>query len=164
MHQPSGRFFTMFISLMLALVSTACKESDPEPSPEPAPEKFIIRAADLSFLPEIEQSGTVLYNQAGNAEDMLTTLKNAGMNTVRIRLWKDPVDGHSGFAEVKAFANRVRQMGLKVWLTVHYSDTWADPGHQVPPAAWKDLGFYLLKDSLYQYTASVVRAIDRGCL
>ena len=160
MYQASGRFFTMFTSLMLALVCIACKENDPEPQPEPIPEKFIIRAADLSFLPEIEQTGIVFYNQAGVAEDMLVTMKNAGMNTVRIRLWKDPADGHSGITEVKAFAQRARLMGLKVWLTVHYSDTWADPGHQYIPAAWQSLGFYILKDSVYNYTAKVIEAID----
>jgi len=127
--------------------------------PAPLPEKFIIKAADLSFLPEIEESGVVFYNQSGLAENMLTTLKNAGMNTVRIRLWKDPVDAHSGLTEVKTFAEKVRSKGLKVWLTVHYSDTWADPGSQTIPAAWKNLGFYILKDSLYNYTAEIVQEI-----
>lgn len=160
MNNPCGRFFAVSISLIMALIGNACKENDQEPRPEPNPEKFILRAADLSFLPEIEQAGIVFYNQAGVAEDMLTTLKNAGLNTVRIRLWKDPADGHSGFAEVRAFAQKARLMGLKVWLTVHYSDTWADPGHQYIPAAWQDLGYYVLKDSLYQYTAMIIKAID----
>ncbi len=40
---------------------------------------------------------------------MLTTLKNAGMNTVRIRLWHSPAGGRSGYDEVKAFAGKVKQ-------------------------------------------------------
>jgi arabinogalactan endo-1,4-beta-galactosidase len=129
------------------------------PGPEPLPEKFILKAADLSFLPEIEDAGIVFYNRGDQAEDMLTTLKYSGMNTVRIRLWKDPVNGRSGFAEVKSFAEKVRAKGLKVYLTVHYSDTWADPGSQTVPEAWKNLGYNVLKDSLYNYTAQIVRAI-----
>jgi arabinogalactan endo-1,4-beta-galactosidase len=37
-------------------------------------EDNFIRAADVSFLPEIESSGTIFYNNA-KAQDMLTTLK-----------------------------------------------------------------------------------------
>jgi len=150
--------FLCLISLTF-ISSSACDEKDKPKDPDPIPEKFIIKAADLSFLPEIEQAGNVFYNRNGQAEDMLTTLKNAGMNTVRIRLWNNPANGHSGLAEVRAFSERVKAKGMKVWLTVHYSDTWADPGNQQVPEAWKNLGFYILKDSLYSYTAKVVREI-----
>ncbi len=154
--------FCFWFSIMLVFLITSellvgCKDKDPEP--EPIPEKFIIKAADLSFLPEIEDAGIVFYNRGDEAEEMLTTLKKAGMNTVRIRLWKEPVNGRSGFPEVKAFAEKARSMGLKVYLTVHYSDTWADPGSQIIPDAWKSLGYNILKDSLKNYTAKIVREI-----
>lgn len=152
------RYFLWILLILSVPIFTACE--DKKTDSEPLPEEFIIRAADLSFLPEIEQAGVVFYNQAGEAEDMLTTLKNAGMNTVRIRLWKDPADAHSGMAEVRDFAARARAMGLKIWLTVHYADTWADPGNQPIPDIWKDLGFYILTDSVYQYTAKIVKEID----
>ena len=29
----------------------------------------------------------------------------------------------------------------KVWLTVHFSDTWADPAHQTTPLEWQGLSF-----------------------
>jgi hypothetical protein len=35
----------------------------------------------------------------------------------------------------------VKHAGLKVWLTVHYSDTWADPGVQNTLDEWKNLSF-----------------------
>jgi len=143
--------------LFLLFAFTSC---DDQPKDHlPLPGKFTIRAADLSLLPEIEQAGVVFYNRVGQSEDMLTTLKNAGMNTVRIRLWYNPVTAHSGFAEVKAFAEKARTSGLKVWLSVHYSDTWADPGSQTIPEAWKNLDFNILKDSLYNYTARIVQEI-----
>ncbi|NTW25889.1 MAG: cellulase family glycosylhydrolase, partial [Lentimicrobium sp.] len=148
--------FLILISVTF-LATAACEEKSNDP--DPIPEKFIIKAADLSFLPEIEDAGVVFYNRGGDAEDMLSTLKRAGMNTVRIRLWKNPVDGRSGFSEVKAFAEKVRAKGMKVYLTVHYSDTWADPGNQTVPEAWKTLGYNVLKDSLKNYTAKIVREI-----
>lgn len=118
-----------------------------------------IRAADISFLPLIESEGTI-YKHAGIAQDAITTLKNAGCNTIRIRLWHTPSDGHSGLTEVKALALRVKAAGLKVWLTVHYSDTWADPGSQTKPAAWNSMNFTNLKIAVTDYTTMVMTEIN----
>lgn len=149
-------FNTLFLSFVLLSVACDKKEKD---KPDPTPETFILRAADLSHLPEIEDAGIVLQNLQGETEDMLTTLHNEGLNTVRIRLWHSPADGRSGFQEVKTFSEKVRSKGLKVWLTVHYSDTWADPGHQAMPEKWKNLGLTDLSDSVYQYTSRVITQI-----
>lgn len=119
-----------------------------------------IRAADMSFLPLIESEGTVYFNANNQQENALTTLKNAGCNTIRIRLWKDPIDAQSGFTQVKAFAQRVKQAGMKVWLTVHYSDTWADPGHQTTPETWNGLSFANLKNEMVAYTETIMTEIQ----
>jgi arabinogalactan endo-1,4-beta-galactosidase len=144
-----------FLLLLSCLVVffTSCKKTVTE---EIVVETGSIQAADISFLPQIEQNNVTLYNQSGQAEDMLTTLKNAGCNTIRVRLWYAPADGHSGFAEVKSFVQRIKAKGLKVWLTVHYSDTWADPGVQTPPAAWAACTFATLKDSVSAYTQRIM--------
>lgn len=157
MHQPFITKMAFIGAIAMLLMMTAC--ADKPKDPDPQPEKFIIKAADLSFLPEIEDAGVLFYNRNGEAEDMLRTLKNAGMNTVRIRLWKDPDTRHSGLSEVKSFSERARAMGLKVWLTVHYSDTWADPGNQQMPASWAGQGYYTLRDSVYAYTKMIVNTI-----
>lgn len=119
-----------------------------------------LRGAEISFLPQVRQSGMVTKNLNGAPEDMLTTLANAGANAFRIKLWVNPADGHAGFDEVKTLAEEVKSKGLKVWLTVHYSDSWADPGQQTKPAAWASLSFDALKDTMYNYTARVVSQIN----
>ncbi|MGC4040394.1 MAG: glycosyl hydrolase 53 family protein [Flavobacterium sp.] len=128
-------------------------------SKNPASEDDSIRAADMSYLPLIESEGTV-YKHNNVAQDPLTTLKNAGCNAIRIRLWKNPSDSHSGLAEAKTFAERVRQAGLKVWLTVHYSDTWADPGNQAKPVAWQSMDFNALKTAVSDYTNQIMTEIN----
>ena len=143
-------------TLLIALLFSACGDE----KSDVVPEKFTFKAADLSFLPDMESRGVILYNQKGEAEDMLTTLKNAGLNTVRIRFWYHPAGENSGFEQVKAFAAKVRSKGLKVWLSVHYSDTWADPGQQYPPEAWKNLGLEALCDSVYTYTSRIIMEIS----
>ncbi len=140
----------------------SCSANDTNETPivePPVAEDTFIRAADISFLPEIESSGTILYNNT-KAEEMLTTLKTAGCNAVRIRLWKNPSNGHSGMTEVKALAARVKKAGMKVWLTVHYSDTWADPAVQTIPTEWKNLSFTDLKTAVATYTSTIITEIN----
>lgn len=129
---------------------------DDEPIAE---EDNFVRAVDMSFLPEIEAEGTLYYN--GDAtEDALLTLKNAGVNTIRIRLWNNPATPTSSMATVKTLAQRVKAAGMKVWLTVHYSDTWADPGNQEKPQQWESLGYEALKDAAVAYTSEILAQIN----
>jgi GH43 family beta-xylosidase len=54
-------------------------------------------------------------------------------------------------------ARRVKQAGMKFLLDFHYSDNWADPGKQVTPAAWRDLGLQSLTNAVFQYTLDTLR-------
>jgi arabinogalactan endo-1,4-beta-galactosidase len=92
----------------------------------------------------------------------LQTLKLAGVNTIRIRLWKKPKDISSSYAEVKAFAKEVKAKGMMVWICMHYSDTWADPGAQEVPSEWMSggLSFSRLMDSVSGYTKQVALDIQ----
>ncbi len=76
------------------------------------------------------------------------------MNAVRQRVWVNPAGGNYGLDYNVALAKRARAAGLAVYLDLHFSDTWADPGHQTPPAAWpKDADG--LASQLYNYTRLV---------
>ncbi len=145
-----------FLLLVLALsVLMSCSDTEKK---DPIVEDNFMRSADISFLPLIESEGTIFYNN-GVPEDMITTLKSYGCNTVRIRLWKNPTDQHSGMAEVKALSQRAHAAGMKVWLTVHYSDTWADPGTQTIPAEWQGLSFEALQAAVASYTSQILTEI-----
>ncbi|MGV3460007.1 MAG: glycoside hydrolase family 53 protein [Flavobacterium sp.] len=147
----------LLFALSLVLIISCGPEEDDSPG-TPVTADYII-AVDGSFIPQVRTSGIVTSNAAGQPEDMLTTLKNAGVNTIRLRLFKNPADGHSGFNDVKAFAQQIKGMGMKVWLTVHYSDSWADPAHQQKPAEWAGQSYAQLKTSVYNYTKQIVAEI-----
>lgn len=149
--------YLLLLGFSSLLFSVGCSDDN---SNKTAVADDFIRAADISFLPEIESEGTLFYNQSGQAEDALTTLKNAGCNTVRIRLWKNPVGGRSGMEEVKLLSEKARQAGMKIWITVHYSDTWADPGAQETPAEWENLNFAALKTAFVNYTSEILSEIQ----
>ena len=141
------------------LVSFLWMAACQKPSTVPKNDTFL-RGADLSKLPELEKAGVVYYNSKGMEQNALEIFKAYGLNTVRIRLWVHPSGTNSSLPEVTAFAKRVHKAGLKVWLDLHYSDTWADPGRQPKPAAWKNLNFSQLKDSVFAYTLHVVKIIQ----
>ena len=119
-----------------------------------------IRALDLSFLPQMEEAGVVYKDENGNAVDVLDLVKAAGVNTIRVRIWHTPKDKHSGFNEVKLLAQRIKAKNLKLWLCIHYSDTWADPGNQEAPKAWSGLPLAIFKDSLVNYTKNLMRELN----
>jgi beta-galactosidase len=122
--------------------------------------------ADISFLPELEDKG-MKFSDDGKEKDAIQILKDHGFNYVRLRIFNDPAhdSGYSpkkGFCDLKhtkQMAKRVKDAGMKLLLDFHYSDYWADPGHEYKPAAWKGMGFEKMKDALYNYTKNVMEEL-----
>jgi arabinogalactan endo-1,4-beta-galactosidase len=120
--------------------------------------------ADLSTLPALEYYGAS-YSRGGFERSALAILRSAGIDVVRMRLWHTPADPWQGVDSVVAFAERAHDLGFKLLLDIHYSDTWADPEHQELPAVWQSLDFPQLRDSVYHYTNHVIlRCRDAGAL
>lgn len=117
------------------------------------------KGADISWLTEMEASGRKFYNRDGVAQDCLDVLKTQGVNAVRFRVWVNPKDGWNNKADVLLKARRAQRKNLRVMLDFHYSDTWADPGHQTKPAAWEALSLADLKTSVYDHTRDVLTAL-----
>ena len=116
---------------------------------------------DLSFTPEILLAGTQ-FKDNNQLKDLVQIFKDKGINTVRLRIWHTPLDANSSLQEVIDFAKILNATGLNIWLDIHYSDTWADPGNQSLPAAWKNASLTDLKDSVYQYTSSTIQTFNKA--
>ncbi|MFD2529327.1 glycoside hydrolase family 53 protein [Polaribacter marinaquae] len=149
---------TLQILIALMIFTSCNKEDINTPIPESENLTFI-SAVDISSYPEISNSNPTFYDLEGKQNDFLTILKDNGINTVRLRLWVNPSNEHSGFNEVKQFSNTLRTYGFKIWLTIHYSDTWADPAHQETPTQWQGISFAQLKDSVYNYTEKIMNEL-----
>lgn len=121
------------------------------------------KGADVSWVSQMEASSIKFYNNAGTEQDLLQILKDKGVNSIRLRAWVNPTDGWSNTADVVAKAIRAKNAGFRILLDLHYSDTWADPGHQAKPAAWAGQDIIALKASVTTYTVSVMNALkDKG--
>ncbi len=117
---------------------------------------------DISWLPLAEDAGAE-YRVHGEPRDLVELLLENDLSLVRLRLWHAPTDHWHGLGSTLDFAERTAAAGCDIMLDIHYSDTWADPGHQTKPAAWEGLPFPALVDSVYAYTNGVVRRFrDRG--
>lgn len=131
------------------------------PETEPSAKTTLFSAAlDCSSYPEIAAYGAMYADQNGDPMPLPDLLESLKVPAVRLRLWVNPANGHSSLKDVKDFATQLQQKGIKVWLSLHYSDTWADPGKQAVPLSWEQADFETLKDSLATYTARVAKEIQ----
>ncbi len=118
----------------------------------------VIRGADVSHLNRLE-SHYATFTDNGAENDALTILHNHGVNWIRLRLWHTPATGYNNLPRTIQMAKRIRELGMSFLLDIHYSDTWADPGRQTKPAAWSNLEFDVLADSVRAYTDYVVSSL-----
>ena len=116
--------------------------------------------ADISAVGVLEDHGAD-YRDAGQSADVVGMLADHGVNWFRLRLFVDP-SGQDVVVNDLAYtidlARRAKATGGKLLLDLHYSDTWADPGHQTKPAAWNGLSFTQLEQRVHDYTRDVVQA------
>jgi arabinogalactan endo-1,4-beta-galactosidase len=143
-------------------------DEDPIEVPDTTTSSKFYFGADLSSVNMVEDYGAV-YKENGNKIDPFALFKNHGCTVVRVRLFHNPdaKDGYSqyykpgycGLKDVTKTIRRAKAAGMEVSLDFHFSDTWADPGKQEIPSAWKGLSLAVLKDSLYNYTLSVLNSL-----
>lgn len=123
--------------------------------------------SDISSLLEVEENGGIFYHNATSSEDVLKILKDNGINSVRIRIWNDPVDengisygcGHNDLATAIQIGKRASDYGMRIFIDFHYSDFWADPSSQVVPKAWKNMTLPEKEQALYTYTKDSLQTL-----
>jgi len=159
----------LHLAMALALCS-GCELTDEEdrstPDREiPSPVTDFYRGADLSYVNEMQDCGASYTSAEGLSRDPYELFAEAGSNLTRLRLWHNPDwTSYSTYADVQVAINRAQSAGMQVLLDFHYSDTWADPGHQIIPAAWRAIAndLEVLEDSVYQYTYGVLSRLQQS--
>jgi arabinogalactan endo-1,4-beta-galactosidase len=112
--------------------------------------------SDLSFTPQEEAAGAVFTDNGVAADPANITAAN-GAGWARLRLWVNPPAGYSTLADDLAYAKTLKAAGLKLYLDIHYSDFWADPGKQCIPAGWPTT-LAGLTAKVQSYTQQVISA------
>ncbi|MGB9409113.1 MAG: glycosyl hydrolase 53 family protein [Terracidiphilus sp.] len=163
------RSILVFILAFLAIHLNSCGSSSaPSPTTPVVPPSTgsIVNGADVGWLTQLESMGYTYVDSSGASMSALQILKNHGVNTIRIRTFVNPTItsgvlgvGDNDQAGSIALAVLANSMGFKIVIDFHYSDTWADPGHQTTPAAWSTETYSQLQTSVYNYTYGFMSAL-----
>ncbi len=146
------------VILFLACQKQSSNIPETDPLPPGSPTLFA-RGADISWVTEMEAAGKKFFNAAGTETDCFALMKSIGMNTIRLRVWVNPVTGWNNVSDVVTKAVRANRLGLRVMINFHFSDTWADPGQQTRPAAWAFMSFVELKNAIATHTSHVLNQL-----
>jgi arabinogalactan endo-1,4-beta-galactosidase len=159
--------------LFMLFILFSCNQNDPGTDPDNSDKTDTVSTkfyfgADLSSVNMVEDYGATFRENAAKTDPFIL-FKNHGCRVVRVRLFNNPdaKDGYSqyykpgycGLTDVTKTIRRAKDAGMLVCLDFHYSDTWADPSNQKIPLAWQGLTLSVLKDSLYNYTLSVLNSL-----
>ena len=126
------------------------------------------KGADISSVIALEQSGVRFYDRSGKEQDIFKTLAEAGINTIRVRIWNDPTGaqnhvtyggGANDVTCAEQIAKRCAAAGLKLFVDFHYSDFWADPAKQRAPKAWENYSVSQKADAIYRFTGETLKKL-----
>ena len=131
--------------------------------------KDFIHSIDSSFLYAIEKDGKTYKDFDMKERDYFDILKDNNVNAIRLRLYHDYTspsgqlrNGDLSLDNVISMGKRAKKKGMKIILSLQYSDTWADPDSQDCPYAWKDKTYDEAKTLLYEYTKEVVSSFKKN--
>ena len=148
--KPSLRAaFTAAVLAVALVVSPAPAQAAP----------LTMLGADVSSLQRTLDLGGKYYNASGAQADPYDILRTAGVNYARLRVFNNPASGYHNKAKVLQQAAAIKARGMRLMIDFHYSDTWADPGKQYPPAAWASYSLSQLQTAVYNYTYDVCTSL-----
>jgi arabinogalactan endo-1,4-beta-galactosidase len=130
----------------------------------------MIAGGDVSLTDMVEEHGGV-YQLNGAPADPIHILASNGMNLARLHLFVDPGNPafspsrnmrgfYDNLADVLRLAARAHSAGMRIELSLHLSDYWADGDCQTMPHAWLGLSADALVDVISDYIGSVLRSFN----
>ncbi|MBO6221615.1 MAG: glycosyl hydrolase 53 family protein, partial [Bacteroidales bacterium] len=90
--------YFLLVALSVALTGCGC-EGDPSDEeevvvPDPVTSVSFAKGADISWASEMLSKG-ITFKDGKGAEGIFPVLKNLGMNSIRLRVWVNPIGGSS---------------------------------------------------------------------
>lgn len=152
----------IFLGTVWVLIAlTACSSDDKPVYPEPPVYDMsgFAKGADVSWLTEMERSSIKFYDGNDREKECMALLRELGMNSIRLRVWVDPVDGWCNKSDLLVKAFRANNLGMRLMIDFHYSDMWADPGQQTKPAAWADMDMDELQEAVGDHTREILNEL-----
>lgn len=147
--------FIIAVALTLTFLSTNAQE------------KTVVQpfwlGADISWTLEQEDKGIQNYTSDGVPMENTALMKELGLNAIRLRVWVNSVNGYNTPQQVLEMAKRAHDLGMAIMIDFHYSDDWADPGHNNIPREWDGLDVVTVAGKVADHTRSTLQLLkDNG--
>lgn len=130
----------------------------------------MILGIDVStYLEELEHGAR--YFDGERQIDPLDAFASNGVDHMRIRVWNQPFSpsgepylaGNCDIEQYIRLGTLAKSKGYRLFMDLHYSDFWADPGKQMIPKAWLGYGVDEMAAAVYAFTKSCLqKARDAG--
>lgn len=137
--------------------------------------------ADISWARSQEYRGFQFKNAEGESRECTALMKELGLNAISLRVWVDPKPFrrpgapalspddpayHVGLCDKEdllAKALIVKELGMDLLVSFHYSDTWTNPKTQPIPAAWLGHTYEQMLQDVKDHTIEVLQLLkDNG--
>ncbi len=152
---------TLCILAVMTLSSCGQNESNSDGGQKTKP--AFAKGADIGWYTEMEKKGYKFYTASGTEMDCPALMKSLGFNSLRFRVWVNPEDVWNGKEDVLKKCLRAKELGMKIMIDFHYSDTWADPGKQYVPKAWESYDLDAMARAVAEHTSDVLNTLkDNG--
>lgn len=152
---------TLCVLAVMTLSSCGQNESNSDGGQTAKP--AFAKGADIGWYTEMEKKGYKFYTASGTEMDCPALMKSLGFNSLRFRVWVNPEDVWNGKEDVLKKCLRAKELGMKIMIDFHYSDTWADPGKQYVPKAWESYDLDAMAKAVAEHTSDVLNTLkDNG--
>ncbi len=159
----------MAATVASTMLLVACTEDSPITNPPVEKEEIVIdrtafaKGADVSWLTQLEKEGEVFYTREDRVqtECMQLLRDECGMNAIRLRVWVNPTSGWCSIDDVVIKARRANELGMRLMIDFHFSDTWADPSNQETPAAWVDYDIDQLQTAVADHVTEMLTKLQQ---
>ena len=151
---------TLCVLAVMPLSSCGQNESNSDGGQTTKP--AFAKGADIGWYTEMEKKGYKFYTASGTEMDCPALMKSLGFNSLRFRVWVNPEDVWNGKEDVLKKCLRAKELGMKIMIDFHYSDTWADPGKQIVPKAWESYDLDAMAKAVADHTSDVLNTLKNN--
>lgn len=151
------------LCVLAVMTLSSCGQNESKSDGGQTAKPAFAKGADIGWYTEMEKKGYKFYTASGTEMDCPALMKSLGFNSLRFRVWVNPEDVWNGKEDVLKKCLRAKELGMKIMLDFHYSDTWADPGKQYVPKAWESYDLDAMAKAVAEHTSDVLNTLkDNG--
>ena len=157
------KYLIKTLCVLAVMILSSCGQNESNSDGGQTTKQAFAKGADIGWYTEMEKKGYKFYTASGTEMDCPALMKSLGFNSLRFRVWVNPEDVWNSKEDVLKKCLRAKELGMKIMIDFHYSDSWADPGKQYVPKAWESYDLDAMAKAVAEHTSDVLNTLkDNG--